>query len=277
MTSSCRPTQPVCVESPGRGRWSPSVEPGITAPGRASRPPLRRSSMPWLAEDPSVADDEPDHGPPGRRLCRRSEPVGAAHRPVATSARGTTQRMRRGGTSRLQNSKMTPWSRDCRNRDPNVSMTSLTPRINPEHAGAKGARDWRPNLTTCGRSTTTRLVDDAMYDRAGGVAHWRVRSVRRTTRRWLLLLPLRYVAAGGGGDAKRPASYAVQSAEGVTQFALISTIMPHTSRRSADNYRWAMIISAVLILGRPRSACCPSPSPRRRSWCRWPTSSTSTT
>jgi hypothetical protein len=52
-----------------------------------------------------------------------------------------------------------------------------------------------------------------------------------------------------GGDAKRSASYAVQSAEGVTQFALISTVMPHTSRRSADNYRWAMIISGVLILG----------------------------
>src|SRR4051794_28271232 len=51
------------------------------------------------------------------------------------------------------------------------------------------------------------------------------------------------------GDAKRSTSYAVQSAEGVTQFALISTVMPNTSRRSADNYRWAMIISGVLILG----------------------------
>ena len=51
------------------------------------------------------------------------------------------------------------------------------------------------------------------------------------------------------GDAKRSASYAVQSAEGVTQLALISTVMPPTSRRSADNYRWAMIISGVLILG----------------------------
>jgi hypothetical protein len=35
----------------------------------------------------------------------------------------------------------------------------------------------------------------------------------------------------------------------VTQFALISTVMPHTSRHSADNYRWAMILSGVLILG----------------------------
>jgi hypothetical protein len=51
------------------------------------------------------------------------------------------------------------------------------------------------------------------------------------------------------GDAKRTASYAVQSAEGVTQFAVFSTVMPHTSRRSADNYRWAIIISGVLILG----------------------------
>lgn len=51
------------------------------------------------------------------------------------------------------------------------------------------------------------------------------------------------------GDAKRAGAYAVQSAEGVTQLALISTVMPHTSRRSADNYRWAMIISGVLILG----------------------------
>ena len=52
-----------------------------------------------------------------------------------------------------------------------------------------------------------------------------------------------------GGDANRTATYAVQSAEGVAQFALISTVMPHTSRHSADNYRWAMILSGVLILG----------------------------
>jgi hypothetical protein len=44
-------------------------------------------------------------------------------------------------------------------------------------------------------------------------------------------------------------TYAVQSSEGVNQFALISTIMPHTSRQTADNYRWAMIISSVLIIG----------------------------
>ncbi len=51
------------------------------------------------------------------------------------------------------------------------------------------------------------------------------------------------------GRCEAVVSYAVQSAEGVAQFALISTVMPHTSRRSADNYRWAMILSGVLILG----------------------------
>jgi hypothetical protein len=50
------------------------------------------------------------------------------------------------------------------------------------------------------------------------------------------------------GDAKRTASYAVQSAEGVTQFAVFSTVMPHTSRHSADNYRWAIILAGTLIL-----------------------------
>ena len=52
-----------------------------------------------------------------------------------------------------------------------------------------------------------------------------------------------------GSASTRAGSYAVQSSEGVNQFALISTIMPHTNRQTADNYRWAMIISAVLIVG----------------------------
>jgi hypothetical protein len=51
-----------------------------------------------------------------------------------------------------------------------------------------------------------------------------------------------------GGASTRTGSYAVQSSEGVNQFALISTIMPHSNRETADNYRWAMIISAVLII-----------------------------
>ncbi len=51
-----------------------------------------------------------------------------------------------------------------------------------------------------------------------------------------------------GSASTRAGSYAVQSSEGVNQFALISTIMPHTNRQTADNYRWAMIISAVLIV-----------------------------
>jgi hypothetical protein len=40
----------------------------------------------------------------------------------------------------------------------------------------------------------------------------------------------------------------VQSTESVTQFAVISTIMPHADRESADAYRWGLIVSAVLVL-----------------------------
>ncbi len=43
-------------------------------------------------------------------------------------------------------------------------------------------------------------------------------------------------------------AYAVQSSENVTQFAVISTIMPHTNRDSADGYRWALLIAGVLVL-----------------------------
>lgn len=59
---------------------------------------------------------------------------------------------------------------------------------------------------------------------------------------------LRAGATGGKAGSSRSSSYAVQSAEGVTQLALVSTIMPHTSRRSADNYRWAMVLSGILII-----------------------------
>jgi hypothetical protein len=52
-----------------------------------------------------------------------------------------------------------------------------------------------------------------------------------------------------GSASTRAGSYAVQSSEGVNQFALISTILPHSNRATADNYRWAMILSAVLIVG----------------------------
>lgn len=51
------------------------------------------------------------------------------------------------------------------------------------------------------------------------------------------------------GSTGRSNTYAVSSSENVNQFALISTIMPHTNRETADNYRWAMIISSVLIIG----------------------------
>lgn len=50
------------------------------------------------------------------------------------------------------------------------------------------------------------------------------------------------------GDTPR-GTYAASAGEGVHQFALISTVMPHSSRQTADGYRWAMLISAVLILG----------------------------
>jgi hypothetical protein len=49
--------------------------------------------------------------------------------------------------------------------------------------------------------------------------------------------------------AGRGSAYAIQGGEAVGQFALISTVMPHTSRQTADSYRWALIASSVLILG----------------------------
>jgi hypothetical protein len=42
--------------------------------------------------------------------------------------------------------------------------------------------------------------------------------------------------------------YAVQSSERVGQFALISTIMPHTNRDVADNYRWALLVTVGAVL-----------------------------
>jgi hypothetical protein len=52
-----------------------------------------------------------------------------------------------------------------------------------------------------------------------------------------------------GTEPGRRTSYAVQSAEKVTQFALVSTIMPATNRETADNYRWAFIATSVLVVG----------------------------
>ncbi len=46
---------------------------------------------------------------------------------------------------------------------------------------------------------------------------------------------------------RRNDAYAVQSSESVTQFAIVSTIMPHTSRRSGDTYRWALLVSALVV------------------------------
>ena len=46
----------------------------------------------------------------------------------------------------------------------------------------------------------------------------------------------------------RADAYVVQSAESVTQFALLSTVMPRAGRRSVDSYRWALIFAALPIL-----------------------------
>ncbi len=55
-----------------------------------------------------------------------------------------------------------------------------------------------------------------------------------------------------GADASRygrGGAYAASASENVTQLALISTIMPHTSRRVADNYRWALLVTSVIVVG----------------------------
>lgn len=54
-----------------------------------------------------------------------------------------------------------------------------------------------------------------------------------------------------GADSSRHGrggAYAIQAAESVTQFAILSTILPHTNRRTADNYRWALLVTAVIVL-----------------------------
>lgn len=51
-----------------------------------------------------------------------------------------------------------------------------------------------------------------------------------------------------GAAAATGRSFAVQSTEGVTQFALISTVMPHANRRSADAYRWGLFAAAAIVL-----------------------------
>jgi hypothetical protein len=57
-----------------------------------------------------------------------------------------------------------------------------------------------------------------------------------------------YRCGHGFQTGGHPRGYAVQSAERVGQFALISTIMPHTNRDVADNYRWALMITAAAVL-----------------------------
>jgi hypothetical protein len=49
--------------------------------------------------------------------------------------------------------------------------------------------------------------------------------------------------------ADRGDAYAIQPSEHVAQLALISTLLPHTNRRVANEYRWALILgSAVSVL-----------------------------
>ena len=54
------------------------------------------------------------------------------------------------------------------------------------------------------------------------------------------------------GDTERPGradAYVVQPGENLRQVALISTIMPHSNREGADNYRWALLVGGILVLG----------------------------
>jgi protease prsW family protein len=47
----------------------------------------------------------------------------------------------------------------------------------------------------------------------------------------------------------RRSSYAVQSSENVASLALISTIMPHTTRTSGDAYRWFFLVTGLAVAG----------------------------
>jgi hypothetical protein len=51
-----------------------------------------------------------------------------------------------------------------------------------------------------------------------------------------------------GRVAGQRTSFAVSPGEDVGQLALISSIMPHANRRSAGNYRWALLITSMLTL-----------------------------
>jgi hypothetical protein len=46
---------------------------------------------------------------------------------------------------------------------------------------------------------------------------------------------------GSTRDRRGGNAYAIQPGENVTQFALISTLLPHTNRGAADDYRWALM------------------------------------
>jgi hypothetical protein len=47
---------------------------------------------------------------------------------------------------------------------------------------------------------------------------------------------------------ERRGSYVIHPSESVAQLALISTLLPHSNRRAANDYRWALFVSAGAIL-----------------------------
>jgi hypothetical protein len=54
-----------------------------------------------------------------------------------------------------------------------------------------------------------------------------------------------------GGDyatKERSHSFAIQPSEHVRQLALVSTILPHTNRHSAEHYRWSLVVTAIITV-----------------------------
>ena len=49
-------------------------------------------------------------------------------------------------------------------------------------------------------------------------------------------------------DDRRRRSFAVQSGEGVFQLAVVTTVMPHANGRTANRYRWALGLGALVVV-----------------------------
>jgi hypothetical protein len=58
----------------------------------------------------------------------------------------------------------------------------------------------------------------------------------------------RSVGRAAAASARSGRAYAIQPSENVTQLALISTLLPHTNRGVADDYRWAFVVGAGATL-----------------------------